>query len=114
MFVDNDPILFKIFPKLTGLEPINITGKYNNVADSLEVKGTIPRIVYDNNTIADGKINIEAKGNALEYQVSVATIESGEIKIPFTSLSGKMENNVLSYALEVKDAKQKTTIFYCW
>lgn len=111
LFVDNDPILFKIFPKLTGLEPINISGKYNSVTDSLEVKGTIPRIVYANTTIADGKINIEAKGNALEYQFSVATIESGEIKVPHTSLSGKMENNVLSYALEVKDTKDKQQYF---
>ena len=111
LFVDNDPILFKIFPKLTGLEPINITGKYNNVADSLEVKGTIPRIVYDDNTIADGKINIENKENALEYQFSVATIESGQIKVPHTSLSGKMENNLLSYALETKDTKDKQQYF---
>jgi hypothetical protein len=111
LFVDNDPILLKIFPKLKGLEPINITGKYNNVADSLEVKGTIPKIVYDNNTIADGKINIENKGNALEYQLSVATIESGEIKVPHTSLSGKVENNLLSYALEVKDTKDKQQYF---
>lgn len=109
--VDNDPVIFKIFPKLTGLEPINIAGKYNNVADSLEVKGTIPRIVYANNTIADGKINIQNKENALEYQFSVATIESGEIKIPFTSLSGKVENNILSYALEVKDASKKQQYF---
>jgi hypothetical protein len=109
--VDNDPILFKLIPKLTSLEPINISGKYNNVADSLEVKGTIPRIVYNNNTISDGKINIEAKGNALEYQFSVATIESGQIKVPFTSLSGKVENNVLSYALEVKDASKKQQYF---
>lgn len=109
--VDNDPILFKIFPKLTGLEPISISGKYNNVVDSLEVKGTIPRIVYNNNTIADGKINIEAKGNALEYQLSVATIESGEIKFPRTSLSGKVENNLLSYALETKDTKDKQQYF---
>ena len=105
--VDNDPILFKLFPKLTGLEPITIAGKYNNRTDSLEIKGTIPRIVYANNTIADGKINIEAKENALEYQISVATIESGEFKIPFTSLSGKVENNILSYALRVKDTKDK-------
>ncbi|MGQ7947526.1 translocation/assembly module TamB domain-containing protein [Flavobacterium sp. WC2509] len=105
--VDNDPVLFKIIPKLTGLEPIKITGKYNNVTDSLEIKGTIPRIVYANNTIADGKINIEAKENALEYQISVATIESGEIRIPFTSLTGKVENNILSYALQVKDTKDK-------
>ncbi|MBF4519192.1 translocation/assembly module TamB domain-containing protein [Flavobacterium sp. ANB] len=109
--VDNDPILFKLIPKLTGLEPVKITGKYNNVTDSLEIKGTIPRIVYANNTIADGKINIEAKENALEYQISVATIESGSLKIPFTSLSGKVENNVLNYALEVQDAKQKQQYF---
>ena len=109
--VDNDPILFKIFPKLTGLEPINISGKYNNVADSLEVKGTIPRIVYDKNTITDGKINIGAKGNALEYQISVATIEIGQIKVPYTNLSGKVENNILSYALEVKDSKEKQQYF---
>jgi len=109
--IDNDPILFKLVPKLTGLEPLTITGKYNNVADSLEIKGTIPRIVYADNTIADGKINIEAKENALEYVVSVATIESGSLKIPFTSLSGKVENNILTYALEVKDVKDKQQYF---
>jgi len=105
--VDNDPLIFKLIPKLTGLEPIKITGKYNNVTDSLEIKGTIPRIVYNNNTIADGKINIEAKENALEYQISVATIESGSMKIPFTNLSGNVQNNILTYALEVQDAKEK-------
>ncbi|OXG02259.1 uncharacterized protein DUF490 [Flavobacterium araucananum] len=109
--IDNDPILFKLVPKLTGLEPVTITGKYNNTTDSLEVKGTIPRIVYADNTIADGKINIEAKENALEYLVSVATIESGSLKIPFTSLSGKVENNLLTYALEVKDVKDKQQYF---
>jgi hypothetical protein len=109
--VDNDPILFKLVPKLTGLEPLKIEGKYNNITDSLEIKGTIPRIVYADNTIADGKINIEAKENALEYQISVATIESGSLKIPFTSLSGKVENNILDYALEVQDAKDKQQYF---
>ncbi|AXB56734.1 translocation/assembly module TamB domain-containing protein [Flavobacterium fluviale] len=105
--VDNDPVLFKLLPKLTGLEPFTINGNYKNQTDSLAIKGTIPRIVYADNTISDGRINIEAKENALEYLVSVATIESGSLKIPFTSLSGKVENNVLTYALEVKDVKDK-------
>lgn len=109
--VDNDPVLFKLLPKLTGLEPFTINGNYNNKTDSLTVKGTIPRIVYGGNTISDGKINIEAKENALEYLVSVATIESGSLKIPFTSLSGEVQNNTLTYALEVQDAKQKQQYF---
>ncbi|WP_095928721.1 translocation/assembly module TamB [Flavobacterium sp. ACN2] len=109
--VDNDPVLLKLLPKLTGLEPFSITGNYNNQTDSLTVKGTIPRIVYGGNTISDGKINIEAKENALEYSISVATIESGSLKIPFTSLSGNVQNNILTYALEVKDAKEKQQYF---
>ncbi|QLC65904.1 translocation/assembly module TamB [Flavobacterium sp. LPB0248] len=109
--VDNDPVLFKLLPKLTGLEPFTINGNYNNQTDSLTVKGTIPRIVYGGNTISDGKINIEAKENALEYLVSVATIESGSLKIPFTSLSGNVQNNTLTYALEIKDPKEKQQYF---
>ncbi|MCM0664517.1 translocation/assembly module TamB domain-containing protein [Flavobacterium tyrosinilyticum] len=109
--VDNDPVLMKLLPKLTGLEPFSITGNYNNQTDSLTVKGTIPRIVYGGNTISDGKINIEAKENALGYSISVATIESGSLKIPFTSLSGNVQNNILTYALEVKDAKEKQQYF---
>ncbi|WP_409417287.1 translocation/assembly module TamB domain-containing protein [Flavobacterium sp. PS2] len=109
--VDSDPLLFQLVPKLKGLEPIKITGKYNNVVDSLEVKGTIPKIIYDTNTISDGKINIEAKENALEYQVSVAPVESGEFKIPFVSLSGKIENNILGYALQIKDKEDKEQYF---
>jgi autotransporter translocation and assembly factor TamB len=37
----------------------------------------------------------------------VATIEGGQFKIPFVILSGKVENNILSYALQVKDSEQK-------
>jgi len=109
--VDNDPVLFKLLPKLTGLEPFTINGNYDNQTDSLAIKGTIPRIVYGGNTISDGRINIEAKENALEYLVSVATIESGSLKIPFSSLSGNVQNNILTYALEVKDAKDKQQYF---
>jgi len=109
--IDNDPVLLKLIPELTGLESVTLSGKYNNVSDSLEIKGSIPRIVYAANTIADGRINIEAKENGLEYNASFGTIESGSLKIPFTSLSGKIENNVLDYALEVKDTKEKQQYF---
>ncbi|PZX92249.1 translocation/assembly module TamB [Flavobacterium aquariorum] len=109
--VQNDPILYKLIPKLTGLDPINISGKYNSVGDTLEIKGAIPKIIYANTTISDGKINVATKNNALEYQVSVATIEGGQFKIPFTSLSGKAENNILSYALQVKDKEKKDLYF---
>ena len=109
--VQNDPILYKLIPKLTGLEPLSISGKYNSVGDTLEIKGAIPKIIYANTTISDGKINVVTKNNALEYQASVATIEGWQFKIPFTSLTGKAENNILSYALQVKDKDKKDQYF---
>ena len=109
--VQNDPVLYKLIPKLSSLEPINIFGKYNSVGDTLEIKGAIPKIIYANTTISDGKINVGTNNNALEYQVSVATIEGGQFKIPVTSLTGKAQNNILSYALQVKDKDKKDLYF---
>lgn len=105
--VASDPLLFQLVPDLKAFEPIQITGRYNNVVDSLEVKGTIPKIVYATNTISDGKLSIVAKDNALAYEVAASPIQSGEFKIPFVGLSGKIQNNILSYALQVKDKEEK-------
>ena len=41
----------------------------------------------------------------------MATIEGAQFKIPFTSLTGKAENNILSYALQVKDKDKKDQYF---
>lgn len=105
--VQNDPVLFQVIPKLTGLEPITISAQYNNAVDSLKINGSIPRLVYAGNTISGASINAEAKKNALEYQLSVATVENGEFQLPYTLLSGKIENNIIDYALQVNDNAKK-------
>ena len=105
--LQNDPILFQIVPKLTSLEPINITANYNNVVDSLHIKGSVPRIVYAGNTISGASLNVEAKETVLDYNVSVTTVENGEFKLPKTSLSGKVENNIVDYALLINDTLDK-------
>jgi hypothetical protein len=109
--VASDPLLFQLVPDLKALEPIEITGKYSNLVDSLEIKGAIPKIVYAENTISGGKFNIITKDNALEYEISAAPVQSGEFKIPFVGLAGKIQNNVLSYALQVKDKEEKEQYF---
>ena len=107
ILVKNDPVLFQLVPQLTGLEPINLTAKYNSVTDSLQIKGSIPRLVYAGNTISDATINVEAKETALDYNLSVATVENGDFKLPKTDLSGKVENNIVDYALQINDTDDK-------
>ncbi|MGG7036661.1 MAG: translocation/assembly module TamB domain-containing protein, partial [Flavobacterium sp.] len=105
--VENEPVLFQIIPKLTGLEPIAISAKYNNVADTLQVNGSIPRLIYAGNTISGANFKAEAKEKALEYHIAIATVENGEFKLPYTTLSGKVENNIVDYALQINDNARK-------
>ncbi len=105
--VKSTPILLKILPELKSLEPIAITGRYNSVNDTIVVNGTVPKLVYGANTIANAVIKIEKKDNALLYNLSVNQIKNATIELPKTSLSGQLADNVLEYTLLIKDLKDK-------
>ncbi|KVV14277.1 translocation/assembly module TamB [Flavobacterium sp. TAB 87] len=105
--IDNDPILFQLIPELTSLEPIDLHAKYDNRADTLVVKGTIPRLVYAGNTISGGVINVEAKEDAIDYEVNLGTVQNAQFELPFTSLRGTIADNKLTYALQILDKSKK-------
>ncbi|MDI1317806.1 translocation/assembly module TamB domain-containing protein [Flavobacterium sp.] len=105
--VKSTPILLKIFPELKNLEPIAITGRYNSINDTIAVNGTIPKLVYGANTMANAVIKIDKKDNALLYNLSVDQIKNTTIELPKTSLSGQLADNVLEYTLLIKDLKNK-------
>ena len=105
--VKDSPILYKLIPELKSLEPISISGRYNSVNDTIIINGSIPRVIYGANAIAGAKIKVENKDNALLYSLVVDNIENNSIQLPYTSISGKAENNILDYALLLKDLKDK-------
>ncbi|HLA56008.1 MAG TPA: translocation/assembly module TamB domain-containing protein [Flavobacterium sp.] len=105
--VDNDPVIFKIFPQITGLEPIKITGRYNSVNDTIVLKGSIPRLVYGANTISGANISIDTKDNALVYNVDIDAIQNESYMLPFTSLSGNVKDDVVTYNLKIRDKGKK-------
>ena len=101
------PILLKIIPDLKSLEPITITGRYNSVNDTIIVNGSIPKLVYGSNTIANAVIKIDKKDNALLYNFSVDQIKNASIELPRTSFSGQVADDVVDYTLLLKDFKNK-------
>jgi hypothetical protein len=105
--IDNDPVIFKLFPQITGLEPASIKGRYNSEGDSLVVNATIPRLVYGSNTIAGANAKIETKDGALTYAADIDAIQNNQFSLPFTSISGEAKDNVLSYNLQIRDRGRK-------
>ena len=105
--VKDSPILFKLIPELKSLEPMNFSGKYNSVNDTLVFQGSIPRMVYGDNKISGAVFKIDTKDNSLVYNFIIGAIENTNFQLPYTILSGKAENNILDYKLQLKDFKDK-------
>ena len=105
--VKDSPILLKLIPDLKSLEPININGRYNSVNDSIVLNGTIPKLTYGENTITNAVLKVDTKDKALVYSLIIDDIQNKQIQLPYTNISGKVQNNILDYTLQLKDVKDK-------
>ncbi|MDI1255373.1 MAG: translocation/assembly module TamB domain-containing protein [Flavobacterium sp.] len=105
--IQNDPILLKIIPNLKGLEPINISGGYNSVGDTLVVNGTIPKVIYGANTISNAVLKINTENDGLTYGLVVDNIKNDALELPYTAITGNVKDNLVAYTLNLKDVKNK-------
>lgn len=107
MDIKSNPLLLKVIPELKSIEPIKFTGNYNSVNDSIVLNGAIPKLIYGKNTITNAIIKVETKENSLLYSIVVDDINNGQFQLPYTNISGKAANQLLDYAVQLKDLKNK-------
>ncbi|HEU4497270.1 MAG TPA: translocation/assembly module TamB domain-containing protein, partial [Flavobacterium sp.] len=107
LVVKDEPILMKLMPKLTSLSPVSIAARYNSNGDSITVNGKIPKIIYGSNTITNGQLDIETYENSLVYSLVIDDIKSGQINLPYTSVSGQVSDNKVNYTLLIRDLKNE-------
>lgn len=105
--IKDNQITKKIIPEITELSEITLNGSYNSINDSIVINASIPRLNYANNEISNGVLKVTTQENALLYDVSLAKIKNAEFEIPRTTLVGKLEENSVDYALNIKDAESK-------
>jgi TamB, inner membrane protein subunit of TAM complex len=105
--VKDNPILLKFIPELKSLAPIALSGRYNSVNDTIIVNGAIPKLVYGTNTISGAILKVDTRDNALFYSLVVDDMKNSNFQLPYTNISGKVENNIVDYAIQLKDSKDK-------
>lgn len=105
--VSNDPVITQLFPTITQLQPISIKGRYNSVNDTIILKATIPKLVYETSTINNAVVNIDTKDNALTYNIFIDEIQNAQFRLPSTSIEGVIKENKLGYRLRLLDDKNK-------
>ncbi|TRX36046.1 translocation/assembly module TamB [Flavobacterium sp. ZT3R18] len=105
--VKNSLLFSKFIPELKSIDPFTITGRYNSENDSIVINGTIPKIIYKNNTISNVILKVDTQDKALVYNLNIDDIESPNYKLPYTSLTGKVKDNTIDYHLLLKDLNDK-------
>lgn len=105
--VKNDPALLALVPEIKRLDPITLNGRYNSVNDSIVLNGTIPKVIYGANTITNGIIALRTEDGALNYSLVIDDIQSSQINLPYTSITGTVKENTVAYKLQVRDTKDK-------
>lgn len=103
--IKDNPIILKLIPELKSLEPINVTGRYNSINDTIVINGAIPKLIYGGNTITNATLKIDTQDKALLYSFIVDDIQNKQIQLPHTSITGKVDNNIVDYTVQLKDAK---------
>jgi len=105
--INNDPILNQLVPKLNLLEPILFSGKFNSRNDSISATGSIPGLEYLNYKITNAQFNLATEDNALNYNLMIDDVDSAQLKLFQTEVSGTVENDVIAYKLEIDDFKNE-------
>lgn len=102
--VNDDPILTQLMPDLELTQPLSITGRYNSEADSLTINGDIPRMRYLDYRIVNGNITVETRDDALAYEVIIDDVESPQLQLFHTEISGEVSDNTITYTLQIDDS----------
>jgi hypothetical protein len=107
LVVDNDPIIYKLVPAITRLEPIKIDGTYNSANDSITINGNVPRIVYGSYTISGVNLKVQNQEDALAYNIVIDQVQSEQFLLLHTTLTGDVKDNIATYKLQVLDKKKE-------
>jgi hypothetical protein len=105
--VKNSFLFSKFIPELKSIDPFTIVGLYNSENDSIVINGTIPKIIYKDNTISNVILKLDTQDKALIYNLNIDDIDSPNYKLPYTSLTGKVKDNTIEYLFQLKDLNDK-------
>lgn len=101
----DEPLLMKIIPELKNMSAILIEGTYNSENDTIQVNGIIPKIDYNGIVLTNASLKINKEENALVYSFIVDDLKNPSFQLPYTNISGKVEDNTIDYVLQLKDIK---------
>jgi translocation and assembly module TamB len=103
------PLITQFEPGLKTFEEINLKGNFASAdTDSaLNFNISMPYIVYQNNSLRNGNINVGSKNERLNYTVNFDTLNYSTKTFYGTKINGAAANDSVSFNVRTQDKKQK-------
>ncbi len=106
--IKNDDLIRKFVPELKSFETINIKGNYNADSQAIELDAQIPQVLYGTNTLENTSLKITNENQALQYDLSVASLASESFALKKVNINGDVAQNIINYNITTKDDKDAT------
>lgn len=106
--IKNDDLIRKFVPDLKSFETINLVGNYDADSQKIEIDGTIPQLLYGENSIENASLKVTNENQALQYNLNVAALKSSSFALNKVNIDGDVANNTVNYNITTKDNKDVT------
>jgi hypothetical protein len=101
------PLIIRVMPELTEMQPITLDGNFNSETKSINIKGVAPKAVYAGTDIQNVSFDVNTLDSTLYYAALINNIKVSGIEIMNTLLSGTVKNSSIDAGLWIKDKKGK-------
>ena len=105
--VVNAPLLSQFVPDMKEMAPVSLSGSFDGRTGQLSANATAPRIVYGGYDLNNLVLKVNTANDAINYSLALNQLNGAQFKLLNTTVSGNVQNNILSTRLEVKDAKNR-------
>lgn len=103
--IKDDDLIRKFVPDLKSFETISLLADYNADTQKLNVDASIPKLVYGENEIENGRLTVNNAENALQYSLLIDKAQTPSLALNKASVTGDIANNLISYRVTTRDAK---------
>lgn len=101
------PLIIRVAPELTEMQPITLDGNFNSETKSINIKGVAPKAIYSGTEIQNVSFDLNTLDSTLYYAAIIHSLKVSGIELTNTLLSGTVKNSSIDAGLWIKDKKGK-------
>jgi hypothetical protein len=101
------PLIIRVAPELTEMQPITLDGNFNSETKSINIKGVAPKAIYNGTEIQNVSFDLNTLDSTLYYAAIIHSLKVSGVELTNTLLSGTVKNSSIDAGLWIKDKKGK-------